>query len=599
MSSVNFIEEQLGVAENESLADVRRRETLIDLDEKLANFGKCALVRCTGFGKTWMLTNLLREYKKVLYLYPAEVVKNTVVSRHNQIELGEEFRRENNYDAESVRNTTFMTYMRLIKLGVDDFESMDYDLVIFDECHRLGAAKTKEAVGKLFKYLPDAKFVGATATPERGDAFDVIETFFDNICVKQYTLHDAIRDGIEQKPYYIFCRTDIEADIRDSMKERGLNVKDDNVLSIIQSRVVEGSKLYNMGNIIKETLNKFRPDDTYFKFIVFHPTIAILKKNADNVYNWFHDALGKDYTIRELRITSASKKESENVNELNTLTDDGTKRVDLIHCVDMLNMGYHIDDITGIIMYRGTSSSIIFNQQLGRALSTGSSRPCLVFDVVDNLHRKAVFELTDKKGNRKHNHLQCVSEYCGTYTVDELMNMSDDEIVELASELLDVDEGVNITVGNSDIEELRGRLLSLLKDGEKQWWKFCNDIIGEDITLTGFEASYMEFIAKAVAEPLAFRARSAIANHYLLYQSLGNKSSKLSTTEIYKVGDKESRDFLDFMKSIVKDDDSDYPIFSTEQFRKKFIDTDENVFKQILSCWNVTIREILDVIECN
>lgn len=53
------------------------------------------------------------------------------------------------------------------------------------------------------------------------------------------------------------------------------------------------------------------------------------------------------------------------------------------------------------------------------------------------------------------------------------------------------------------------------------------------------------------------------------------------------------------MKSIVKDDDSDYPIFSTEQFRKKFIDTDENVFKQILSCWNVTIREILDVIECN
>lgn len=597
MSSVKFIDwsKESGVAQND-IAELRRRETLEDLNEKLAEHGKCALVRCTGFGKTWMLTNLLRDYKHVLYLYPAEVIKNTVINRHNQIELGKEFKKENNYDEESVKNTTFMTYMGLVRSGVEDFESVKYDLVIFDECHRLGAEKTKEAVDLLFKQFPDAKFVGATATPDRGDAFDVIEKFFDNICVKQYTLHDAMKDGIEKKPYYIFCRTDIEADIRNGMIESGLNVKDDKVLKIIQSRVVEGSKLYNMDNIIKDTLNHFRPDDTYFKFIVFHPTIAAIKKNAWNVKEWVQTALGKQFTIRELTVSSASSAETKNVNALNTLTDDGKKRVDLIHCVNMLNMGYHIDDITGIIMYRGTSSSIIFNQQLGRALSTGSARPCIVFDVVDNLHRKAVFELTNKKNVRKHNHLEKVAKFQDVYTIDEIKQMSDEEVVELAQDLLDNDEGIIIDTKGENIANLRSRLTKLLQEGEAQWWKFCNDVTGEDIVMTGYEASYMEFIAKAVAEPLAFRARSAVANHYLLYQSLQNRESSLSTTDIHSSGNKDGVEFLEFMKSIVTKDGSDYPIFSSEKFREKFIDTDESVFKQILSCWKVTINDILSVL---
>lgn len=593
--SVKFVNEPNVVKSNSSLADIRRNETLTDLNEKLDKYGKCALVRCTGFGKTWMLTNLLRQYKNVLYLYPAEIIKNTVVNRHNQIELGNEFKKENNYDEESVKNTTFMTYMGLIRLGVFDFKEMSYDLVIFDECHRIGALKTKESIKDLFNYLPNAKFVGATATPERSDAFDVIDEFFDNICVNQYTLHDAIQDGIVKKPYYIFCRTDIETDIKDGMTERGINVKDSEVLKIIQKKIVEGAKLYNMENIIKETIKKFRPEDTYFKFIVFYPTISNISKNSKNVEGWFQKALGKRYNIRSLTISSASSKETENVNNLNKLVDDGKKRVDLIHCVNMLNMGCHIEDITGIIMYRGTSSSIIFNQQLGRALSTGNDRPCIVFDVVDNLHRKAVFELTDKKGNRKHNHLVKVSKFQDTYSIDDIEGLSDDEIVKLSQELLVNDEGINISTNGEDISILRNRLKRLLKEGEKQWWKFCNDVIVDDIEMTGFEASYLEFISKAVAEPLAFRARSAIANHYLLYCSLQNKISNLSTIDAYNSGCLSDEEFLKFMKTHINEDKSDYPILSSK-FKEKFVDTDEDTLKHIMNCWDVTIKEILSVL---
>ena len=120
MPSVKFQNEKLSTLtpeEQERRAKIRREETLLDLENRLEKHGKCMLVRCTGFGKTWMLTSLIKKYNSVLYLYPADVVKNTVIDRYNEDVLGKEFRRENNYDDSSVANTVFMTYMKLIKLS--------------------------------------------------------------------------------------------------------------------------------------------------------------------------------------------------------------------------------------------------------------------------------------------------------------------------------------------------------------------------------------------------------------------------------------------------------------------------------------------------
>lgn len=282
----------MGADFDKSLANKRRSETLLDLQSKLDKYGKCALVRCTGFGKTWMLTSILRQYKKVLYLYPADVIKSTVVDRHNQVELGVAYSKENNYSEDSVKNTTFLSYCGLVKLTDADFRDMNYDLVIFDECHRLGALKTKVCVNKLFRYLPDAKYIGATATPERGDSFDVIDRFFDNICVNKYTLHDAIQDCIIKKPYYIFCRTDIESDLRSSVKESGISVDDTSINEIIQKRIIEAGNLFNMDNIIKDTLKEYKPNCTYFKFIVFYPTLESISEKSGEVEGWFKKALG-------------------------------------------------------------------------------------------------------------------------------------------------------------------------------------------------------------------------------------------------------------------------------------------------------------------
>lgn len=50
----------------------------------------------------------------------------------------------------------------------------------------------------------------------------------------------------------------------------------------------------------------------------------------------------------------------------------------------MLNEGIHVDDVDGVILLRPTVSPIIYLQQIGRALSAGSEKTPVIFDLVNN-----------------------------------------------------------------------------------------------------------------------------------------------------------------------------------------------------------------------
>ena len=70
---------------NEDFKNLIRQKTYEDLMRKLKKYKKCAVIRPTGFGKTWLLASLIFQYKKVLYLYPAEVIRETVENRYNDL----------------------------------------------------------------------------------------------------------------------------------------------------------------------------------------------------------------------------------------------------------------------------------------------------------------------------------------------------------------------------------------------------------------------------------------------------------------------------------------------------------------------------------
>ena len=112
-----------------------RRATYEDMVSLLEQYKECAVPRPTGFGKTYLLTDLISSsrYKNVLYLYPAEVIKNTVVNKYVEDNFSDydEETKETLKKLEDFEGVTLMTYAKLIRLEDKDFKSMSYDLIVW------------------------------------------------------------------------------------------------------------------------------------------------------------------------------------------------------------------------------------------------------------------------------------------------------------------------------------------------------------------------------------------------------------------------------------------------------------------------------------
>lgn len=459
--------------------DRLRKETYDDMMRLLNEFGKCAVIRPTGFGKTGILTKLIKSktYNNILFLYPTEVVKDAVLDLY--------FRGNVPSDAK-ISNVTFMTYSKLINLSKQDMRDLgDIDLIICDECHRLGATRTYKAMNKLLKVFTEAHLVGATATPDRMDLIDEIGDFFGDHVVFEYTLHSAFSDGVLKRPYYCFCSYGVD-DLKFVEKQTRLEVEKmdsdrDNALTLLRSRLIEISNLQRMSKIIKDTCVECSSDVSYLKFVVFFVDFAHMNDKGFDVEGWFRDAF-PDHSLDVLKVSSETSEYTNNTSKLAHLTYK-SNHIDLIYCVDMMNMGCHVNDLTGIVMYRGTESGIIYNQQLGRVLSSGSCKSGIVFDVVDNIHREAIYDVLGKRPKLTRRNKNRYEKLKQKQELGE--ELTPKEIV--------------------DLENLSKRF----ENSDSKWWTNCNDLEPEDLIATGHEATYRELIAKTVAEPISMRCRQA------------------------------------------------------------------------------------------
>lgn len=595
-------------------ADEVRQRTYDDLLEKLTKYHKSTLIRPTGFGKTWMLTSLIQEdrFKSILYLYPSKVVKNTVVDKYfdDLMSNNDEDDEENFIDEETIEtframqeieNVTLMTYHKLIRLTTEEIKDMNYDLIIFDEMHRIGASKTKSATSKLFAYNPDSYFVGATATPNRTDAFDVVNTFFDDVTVFEYTAHDAFRDGLLKKPYYCYCTYDIKGDVKNAEKELkesafmcGEDINSLTVTEVFNKKLIEISNIYNMENVIKSTCDKYLPSVEYMKFIVFFSSMTQMDEKMQSVVDWFKSAY-PSHTINTLVITSKNSSTAKNVDKLESLTPSKNK-IDLIGCIDMLNVGYHVNDLSGILMYRGTSSDIIYTQQLGRALSSGAANSCIVFDVVDNLHRKGVFDLqvSNKKVSTAKKKNTTIS--CGWHLNDDgdiidkdgdkaPIKIKDGKVVDL------LDNDTNFVVDDD------GMITDKNTYQVPDWKLNSNTILPEDIIATGHEATYREIIAKLVAEPMHQRCKMAITAHFKRWCEINGYKYPITEKELNEFYNASKEDFKKEFIQILKANKLNYPL----QDAGKLLAIGEaegipplRLFARIR---NVSIGQILDLLE--
>lgn len=473
----------------DDLRDMTYKET----KDLLSKYHKCVIIRPTGFGKTGILTRLIRDYDNVLYLYPTEVIRNAVLDfYYGKDGAGQSLIPED----ESIPNVTCWTYQMLSLADDEKLSSLkNVDLIICDECHRLGGKQTSKGLHELLdNYCQNADLCGATATPERMDLIDEVTEFFDNHMTSTYTLHDAFMDDIIKKPYYCYCSVDYKSDFENISKltnaeiEKMDNIDDKRVqVHKLNEHLREISELVRMPNIIKRTCDECVDDAKYMKFIIFCANIEHMQRCFNEVKRWFQEAY-PEYDISTLMISSECEETKTNVNKLRSLVYKES-RIDLIFSCDMLNMGYHIEDLTGIVMYRLTNSSIIYAQQLGRVINSGSDKHGLVFDVVDNIHRRSLYDVIGE----------------GSLEVKE-----ERETLMMYETRISKTEDMQHEYGDLNQNEIE-EYLSLKAKYEplKNGTRFCryDGLCSSDLIVTSFSASYQELIEKTVAEPVSMRCR--------------------------------------------------------------------------------------------
>ena len=578
-------------------------KTLDECRRLLEKYRKCILIRPTGFGKTWLLTELVKGFKRTLYLYPSQVIKDTVVGRYYDLPEQDQ---DDIIDPETLEamqamgqipGCTLMTYAKLIRLSDEEIENMQFDLVVCDEAHRMGGTKTKLACEKLFAMLDETtRFIGATATPTRMDNFDVASHFYmDRMCYP-YTLHDAISGGLIMKPNYCYATYDFKRDLEDAAIDAGEDLKDPHVQETISTKMIELGTLYNMPRIIREVCDKFAARTDYMKFIVFFASKKHMANKISHVETWFREAYPK-HEIKTLRISSANSYESGNTDKLPLLTPV-SGRIDLIACIDMLNMGYHVSDQTGIMMYRGTESGTIFTQQLGRALSAGSGSSAIIFDIVDNLHRKAVYELYVKPhhGARTRRRAEpkldnyILDENTGTVFAQDANGNSiptqyhydgkhfRDRLGNIATFKLDKDKNIRNT---SDA-------LSELKD--------VNRLDESCLVATGHEATYREILSKAMAEPLAHRCKYAIQLHFRTWCRNHGVEYPISAEKLSELYGLEISDFYAELKKIIRAGKIQYPLQDADKLLKIGEDGSDPPLAICCQATGVSIDQLIELL---
>lgn len=238
------------------------------------------------------------------------------------------------------------------------------DLVIVDEAHHVGELGT---YASMLTAAPDARRLGVTATPWRGDKFDIVQTFGDPVI--RVSISDGMRKGYLSKVRYKIYTDNIDWDFVREASEHDYAMKDLNKRLFIPQR----------DEAVRDHLKAVWGRTKRPRAIVFCQTIEHAERMARLlalVPGWgatstLHAQVGsQERRARLIRFRSG---------EIPVLTS-----------VDILNEGVDVPDVNILCFARVTHSRRIFIQQLGRGLRIRKGKDFVeVLDFVSDIRRAA------------------------------------------------------------------------------------------------------------------------------------------------------------------------------------------------------------------
>ena len=274
-------------------------------------------------------------------------------------------------------NIQFMSYSRLMK-NEDCIETLHPDYIILDEFHRCGAREWGKSIKKLLDTYPDARRLGLSATNIRylDNQRNMAEEIFNGKIASEMTLGEAIVREILPEPKYVIAMYSYRKEL-DQLKKRIQTLSNQGLVAENQKLLEQLRRALEQADGLEQVFQKHM-EKKDGKYIVFCSDKEHMDEMKEQVPVWFGQVDSRPYIYTAFYNDTATEK------EFAAFKKDDSGHLKLLFCIDMLNEGVHVDDVDGVILLRPTVSPIIYLQQIGRALSAGSKKTPVIFDLVNN-----------------------------------------------------------------------------------------------------------------------------------------------------------------------------------------------------------------------
>lgn len=331
---------------------------------------KAAIVHPTGTGKSFIAFKLCEDNpdKTICWLSPSEYIFST--------QLENLYQATNGYKP---NNIVFFTYAKLMGMSKEEIQAIHPDYIVLDEYHRAGATYWQKGVEQLLFTYSDIPVLGLSATNIRylDNQRDMAQELFDGNIASQMSLGEAIVCGILNPPKYVlsmyYYQNTLEKYER-RVKKTKSKVARDNAEKCLDElrRTLEKSE--GLDVIFKKHMTN--PHGKYIVFCSNKEHMDQMMKHTEwfskvdkepHMYSVYSSDPGADKAFKDFK------------------GDNDNNHLRLLYCIDALNEGIHVDDISGVILLRPTVSPIVYKQQIGRALSASKKTNAVIFDIVLNI----------------------------------------------------------------------------------------------------------------------------------------------------------------------------------------------------------------------
>jgi len=336
------------------------------------------IVHATGTGKSYNALQLALDNKdkKIIYITPSNGIiehLKKIINDNQNLDLKKDF-----------PNLEFRTYQSLINLSKEELANLPCELLILDEFHHLGAPVWGSRINTLIETHENIKVLGMTAytirdrnTPyERDMANPDTNELFSNKIVSRYDLCDAMLEGLLPKPIYKTAYTNlleieehIESKISKLSQESTEYKEYTLILRNIKRRINDAPSI---PNILKKTL---KPNGKYIYFCLpfseegTNDIETIKSQTLEYIKEFIDEEDIEIYTTTSEMGELGQKNRDAFYNDKDLKRQDTKNKLRIMFAINQYNEGVHAPNIDGVIMGRGTTSDIVYFEQLGRALS--------------------------------------------------------------------------------------------------------------------------------------------------------------------------------------------------------------------------------------